>query len=360
MPNPLPIAVGGTIAIDEVKTPEDHASNLLGGSAAYAALAASYFTDPVHLVGIVGADYPEPHLEMLARHGITLDGVERSPGASFSWSGEYHDNMNQRTTHRVAVNVLEEWKVKLPPAAASVPLVVLANMSPDNQLEMLEQMDCGTRNAERGTEELEHGVSGVGEPRATDSALNHPDAPPQDLISALRAPCSAFVIADTMDLWIGIAKERLCEVMKRVNLFVLNDSEASELAGTPNLLEAGDRLLAMGPEHLVIKLGEYGAMLFSASANGDSAPELFRCAAVPLRRVVDPTGAGDSFLGALAGYLAGLGNLDFSFENLRQAVVRGSVLASFTCEDFSTRKLENLDSTTIEARLEAFRRLTAW
>lgn len=310
MPEALPISVGGTIAIDEVKTPEDHASDLLGGSAAYAALAASYFTEPVHLVGIVGADYPEPHLEMLARHGVTLDGVERSAGASFSWSGEYHDNMNQRTTHRVAVNVLEEWHVKLPPAAAAAPLVVLANMSPDNQLEMLDA--CGA---------------------------------------------SPFVIADTMDLWIEIANERLREVMKRVDLFVLNDSEARDLAGTPNLLEAGEILLGMGPSQLVIKLGEYGAMLYSA---GDSGPELFRCAAFPLRRVVDPTGAGDSFLGALAGYLAGTGSPEFTFENLRQAVVRGSVLASFTCEDFSTRRLENLDKSTIEGRLEGFRRLTSW
>jgi sugar/nucleoside kinase (ribokinase family) len=310
MPNSLPIAVGGTIAIDEVRTPEDHASDLLGGSAAYAALAASYFTEPVHLVGIVGADYPEPHLGMLARHGVILDGVERSPGASFSWSGEYHDNMNQRTTHRVAVNVLEEWHVKLPPEAASVPLVVLANMSPDNQLEMLDA--CGA---------------------------------------------SPFVIADTMDLWIEIANERLREVMERVDLFVLNDSEARDLAGTPNLIEAAGILLGMGPSQLVIKLGEYGAMLYST---GDSGPESFRCAAFPLRWVVDPTGAGDSFLGALAGYLAGTGSLDFSFESLRQAVVRGTVMASFTCEDFSTRKLENLDKSTIEGRLEAFRRLTSW
>ena len=187
-----------------------------------------------------------------------------------------------------------------------------------------------------------------------------------------------------MDLWIGIANERLREVMQRVDLFVLNDSEARELAATPNLLEAAERLLAMGPAHLVIKLGEYGAMLFSRSADvpsasGDAPPtqpasssaqsairnpqpaiHSFRCAAFPLRRVVDPTGAGDSFLGALAGYLAGLGIPCFSFENLRQAVARGSVLASFTCEDFSTRRLQDLAPQTIQSRLEAFQTLTRW
>ncbi|MCH2065504.1 MAG: carbohydrate kinase, partial [Roseibacillus sp.] len=145
MSRALPLLVGGSIAIDNVKTPTDEATNLLGGSASYASLAASYFTDPVHLVGVIGSDYPPEHLAMLERHGVTLKGVDRSDGASFTWSGEYHQNMNDRTTRNVAVNVLESWRVNLPEELAGSPVVVLANMAPVNQLEMLDQCDAEER-----------------------------------------------------------------------------------------------------------------------------------------------------------------------------------------------------------------------
>jgi len=318
MPEPLPVIVGGTIAIDNVKTPHAEAVDLLGGSAAYAALAASYFTGPVHLVGIIGHDYPQRHLDMLESHGVTLDGVERSAGASFTWSGEYFENMNDRTTHRVGLNVLESWEVSVPAAIRETPVVVLANMSPDNQLQML-------------------------------------------------AGCTAkrrFVVADTMDLWIEIANERLHEVLTKLDLFVINEGEAREFTATSNLVRAGELLLEKGPRNVVIKLGEFGAMLFSRisgaePADGAEAP-FFRCCAFPLREVKDPTGAGDSFLGALAGQLASLGNIDFTFNDLRDAVVRGSVVASFTCEEFSTRSLENLSPERISQRMDAFRRMTSW
>lgn len=318
MSNPLPIVVGGTIAIDNVKTPFADETNLLGGSAAYAALAASFSGVPVHLVGIVGKDFPAPHLEMLESRGISLDGVERSTGDSFTWSGEYFNNMNQRTTHRVGLNVLESWQVKVPAGAASSAFVVLANMSPDNQLEMLAQCQAADR----------------------------------------------FVIADTMDLWIEIANERLHDVLKQLDLFVINDSEAREFTRTSNLLQAGRQLLAKGPRHVVIKLGEYGAMLFSAnSSNPQSAitdPQFFRSHAYPIEELADPTGAGDSFLGALAGYLAAKGSTQPDFATLRQAVVHGSVVASFTCESFSTRRLESLDSSGLQTRLDHFRAVTVW
>jgi sugar/nucleoside kinase (ribokinase family) len=318
MPAPLPVIVGGTIAIDNVKTPHAEALDLLGGSAAYAALAASYFTRPVHLVGIIGHDYPQQHLDMLERHGVTLTGVERSSGASFTWSGEYHANMNDRTTHRVGLNVLEDWQVRVPAELGDTPVVVLANMSPDNQLQMLD----GCRAARR------------------------------------------FVVADTMDLWIEIANERLHEVLKKLDLFVINEGEAREFTATSNLVRAGELLLEKGPRHVVIKLGEFGAMLFSRGLPAAGAPAgeapFFRCCAFPLREVKDPTGAGDSFLGALAGQLASLGHLDFSFNDLRDAVVRGSVVASFTCEEFSTRSLENLAPAAIQQRMDTFRRMTAW
>jgi sugar/nucleoside kinase (ribokinase family) len=322
----LPIVVGGTIAIDNVKTPVADEVNLLGGSASYAALAASFYHRPVHLVGIVGKDFPPQHLAMLESRGISLEGVERSDSDSFTWSGEYFNNMNERTTHRVGLNVLENWQVKVPASIASSAFVVLANMSPDNQLEMLAQ--C------RGQDNPQ-------------SAIENPQS------------SGRFVIADTMDLWIEIANERLHDVLKQIDLFVINDSEAREFTRTPNLLQAGRMMLEKGPKHVVIKLGEYGAMLFSRSADA-ATPHFFRSHAYPLEEVVDPTGAGDSFLGALAGYLAAKGSITPDFATLRDAVVHGSVLASFTCEAFSTRRLDALDGEGLKQRMEEFRSVTAW
>lgn len=311
MPTSLPIVVGGTIAIDNVKTPLADETNLLGGSAAYAALASSFYVDQVHLVGIVGKDFPARHLEMLESRGISLDAIERSNGDSFTWSGEYFNNMNERTTHRVGLNVLESWEVKVSGPAASAPFVVLANMSPDNQLQMLEQCQAADR----------------------------------------------FVIADTMDLWIEIANERLHDVLKKIDLFVINDSEAREFTGTQNLLEAGRILLSKGPRNVVIKLGEYGSMFFSAAGESQ---QFFRAHAYPIEELADPTGAGDTFLGALAGFLAAKGSTKPSFETLREAIIHGSVVASFTCEAFSTRRLEELDQKGVQHRLDHFRSVTTW
>jgi sugar/nucleoside kinase (ribokinase family) len=311
MPDSLPVLVGGSIAIDNVKTPTAQETNLLGGSASYASLAASYFTDPVHLAGIIGSDFPPEHLEMLERHGVTLDGVERSDGASFTWSGEYHENMNDRTTHNVAVNVLENWRVSLSASLAAVPVVVLANKAPENQLEFLEQCSAANR----------------------------------------------FVLADTMDLWIGISRDALERVMKKIDLLVINETEAREYAATTNLVDAGAILRAKGPRYVVIKLGEFGAVLFGPPEENHG---LFRCGAFPLREVVDPTGAGDTFLGAMAGYLASLGTTDYSFHQLRDAVIRGTVMASFTCEAFSTRQIEELAEADLLNRLEIFREMSCW
>ena len=315
MSAPLPVIIGGTIAIDHVKTPSAEASNLLGGSASYASIAAAYYTSPVHLVGIIGKDFPAEHVALFDGKGITLEGVERSAGDSFSWSGEYHENMNDRTTRQVDINVLENWSVKVPAAIASSPIVVLANMSPENQLQMLD------------------GCSVSGKP--------------------------AFVVADTMDLWISIANEKLHEVLKRIDLLVINESEARDFAGTSNLIVAGSRLMEKGPSNIVIKLGEFGAILFSKNA-ATGTPDLFRCAAIPLSEVADPTGAGDSFLGALAGHLASTGRTEFSFNDIRQAVVQGSVVASFTCEAFSTRRLQELTRSEIDGRIEFLKSITHW
>ena len=314
MTTPNPVTIGGTIAIDHVKTPEAEAANLLGGSAAYAALAASFYSRPVSLVGIIGNDFPKEHLDMLENRGVCLTGVERSENESFTWSGEYHANMNERTTHRVGLNVLENWQVKVHETAAAAPIVVLANMSPDNQLEMLAQ--CGIGNgSDKG---------------------------------------ARFVVADTMDLWINIANERLHEVLPHLDLFVLNEGEARDLAGSSNLVRAGRQLLEKGPRNVVIKLGEFGAMLFSEEG------DVFRSTAWPLESVADPTGAGDTFLGAMAGFLAAQGGPPYGSAVLRQAVVQGSVLASFTCEAFSTRRLEELTLGDVQKRVHEFRQATHW
>ncbi len=336
MPTPHPILIGGTIAIDHVKTPDAEAANLLGGSAAYAALAASFFCRPVDLIGIIGRDFPNKHLDMLDNHGVSLAGVERSENESFTWSGEYHANMNERTTHRVGLNVLENWQVKVPAAAAAAPVVVLANMSPDNQMEML-------------------GQCGIGVNSNLKSQISNPKP---------QTP-SRFVIADTMDLWINIANPRLHEVLPNLDLFVLNEGEARDLAGSSNLVRAGQILLEKGPRNVVIKLGEFGAMLFSNRVRADgpsvpSSPEIFRCSAWPLETVADPTGAGDTFLGAMAGYLAAQGPPPYTTDALRKAVVQGSILASFTCEAFSTRRLESLTAEDLAERVRLFRQATDW
>lgn len=295
----MSVIIAGTVALDNVKTPQDSQENLLGGSAAYAALAASIFCQPVHLVGIIGHDFPQTHLNLLGSKGISLEGLERSSGESFTWSGEYHEDMNSRTTHKVAVNVLEHWQPRLTAAAAEAKIAVLANMSPDNQLQTLEQ--C------RGAD---------------------------------------FVTADTMDLWISIANERLHEVLKKIDLLVINDGEAKEFARTTNLVEAGRRLQAKGPRFVIVKRGEHGSFLF-----GEKPEDFFACSAYPLDSVFDPTGAGDSFLGGLSGWLAAQGKTRPSFDDLKSAVVHGSVTASFTCEAFSTHKLQTVTQADIANRL---------
>ncbi len=321
MPATTPVLVGGSIAIDNIKTPTAEGKNLLGGSASYTSIAASYFTSPVHLVGIIGKDFPQEHLDHFAGKSISTEGLERSEGDTFSWSGEYHENMNDRDTLEVAINVLEDWEPKVPAEMASAPVVVLANMHPLNQLQMISQL-----TAEK-----------------------------------------SFIAADTMDLWITIANDDLHEVLKKIDLLVINESEARDFCKTSNLIKAGQRLLEKGPPNVVIKLGEFGAILFSKDTNGENPSladlpgiSLFRCAAFPLAEVADPTGAGDSFLGALAGHLASTGKSAFAFDDIRRAVVYGSVVASFTCEAFSTNRLAAITRDDIEARLELLESLTHW
>lgn len=296
----MDVVVVGTIALDSVKTPEAQRDNQLGGSAAYAALSASYFS-PVHLVSIVGKDFPQDYLQLFQSRGIDTASVQVVDGGTFRWSGEYFDDMNTRETLSVAVNVLDRFQPRLSPAARAARLALLANCSPDNQLATLQQIER-----------------------------------------------PAFVVSDSMDLWINIARERLVEVLRKTDLFVINDSEARLFMDTRNTITAGHRLLELGPRHVVVKKGEHGALLFGRGGR------FFSAGAYPLHEIQDPTGAGDSFAGGIAGFLAGLGREEFEFSDLARAVVYGTVMASYNCESFSTERLQSLTREEIEARYAEF------
>lgn len=297
----MSVLVSGSIAIDHVKTQKASQENLLGGSASYAAIAASFFS-PAGIVGVVGHDFPEEHLDLLKSYKINLDGIEFSEGETFRWTGEYMEDMNDRETLEVALNVLESWKPAVAESQKAAKINLLANAHPLNQHEVIDQ---------------------VGD-------------------------TSSFTIADTMDLWIQISRDELERLLKRVDLLVLNDSEAKLMLDTSNVVAAGKALREMGPKYVIVKKGEHGAMLFGEN-------DFFTCPAFPLHEVFDPTGAGDTFIGGFAGYLASLGKESFTFSDLTSAIARGTILASFTCESFSTHALQSLTQDSFEERLKTFR-----
>ena len=296
----MPVLVVGSIGLDTVKTPIEEHADLLGGSASYAAVSASYFTG-VNLVGIVGDDFPKTHVDYFQSRGIDLAGMQIAPGKTFRWSGEYHWDMNTRTTRSTDLNVFEHFTPTLPPAYVETPYVLLANIAPALQIHVLDQM---------------------------------------------RRP--KLVIADTMNLWIEIAKSDLLALLKRVDMLILNDSEARELTGETSLIKAGSSIRRLGPKYVAIKKGEHGCLLF-----GDNL--FFSCGAYPLEDIHDPTGAGDTFAGGLAGYLASRNDSEITFEKLRKAVVYGSVLASYNVEAFSLERMRTLSLHEIEERYQMFK-----
>ena len=296
----MSVLVVGSIALDTVKTPVEEHTDLLGGSASYAAVGASFFTG-VNLVGVVGDDFPKEHVEYFGTRKIDLAGLQTLPGKTFRWSGEYHWDLNTRETRSVELNVFEHFTPTLPKAYADTPFVLLANIAPSLQSHVLDQM---------------------ARPR--------------------------FVIADTMDLWINIAKPDLLALLKRVDMLILNDGEARQLTGETSLIKAGARIREHGPKFIAIKKGEHGCLLFGEN-------EFFSCGAYPLEDIHDPTGAGDTFAGGLAGYLASLDHGAVTFEHLRKAVVYGSVLASFNVEAFSLERLRGLSYGDIEERYRMFK-----
>jgi sugar/nucleoside kinase (ribokinase family) len=296
----MSVLVVGSIALDTVKTPVEEHADLLGGSASYAAVGASFFTG-VNLVGVVGEDFPKPHVEYFGTRKIDLEGLQTVPGKTFRWSGEYHWDLNTRTTRSVELNVFEHFTPTLPKTYVNTPFVLLANIAPSLQSHVLDQME---------------------RPR--------------------------FVIADTMDLWINIAKDDLLALLKRVDMLILNDSEARELTKETSLIKAGNRIRALGPKYIAIKKGEHGCLLFGPDV-------FFSCGAYPLEDIHDPTGAGDTFAGGLAGYLASFDHGEITFDQLRKAVVYGSVLASYNVEAFSLERLRKLTYQDIEDRYRMFK-----
>ncbi|MFA7233938.1 MAG: PfkB family carbohydrate kinase [Terrimicrobiaceae bacterium] len=298
----MSVLIVGSIALDDIKTPVEEHANLLGGSASYGAVAAAFFS-PVNLVGIVGEDFPKEHVDLLRSRRIDLEGLQIVPGKTFRWSGEYMWDMNTRETRSVELNVFEHFTPTLPENYRSTPFVLLANIAPDLQHHVLDQ---------------------VVNPR--------------------------FVIADTMDLWIYIAKDSLIRLLGRVDMLVLNDSEARQLTKQTNLVKAAKAILALGPKYVAIKKGEHGCLLFGESG------EFFSCPAYPLEDIHDPTGAGDTFAGGLAGVLvreSASGPVDFG--SLRRAVVFGTVLASFNVEAFSLERLKTVDAAQIGDRSRVLR-----
>jgi len=295
----MPVLIVGSIALDTVKTPVEEHADLLGGSASYAALSASFFS-PVRLVGIVGSDFPASEFGFWEKRKIDTEGVQRVDGKTFRWSGEYAWDLNTRETRSVALNVFEHFKPTLPESYRQSDFVLLANIAPALQAHVLDQMQ---------------------RPR--------------------------FVIADTMDLWIETTRPDLDALLPRVDLLILNDSEARELTKETSLIKAGRRIRGFGPNYVAIKKGEHGALLFGED-------DFFSCGAYPLEDVHDPTGAGDSFAGGIAGYLAGAVK-EVHFADIRKAMIYGSVLASFCVEAFSLDRLRCLTTKEIDERYETFK-----
>lgn len=295
------LLVVGSVALDTVKTPFGEVTEVLGGSATYFSTAASYFTS-VDLIAVVGQDFPDQHVNFLKGRGIDLTGLERRPGSTFRWKGEYSHQLNEAHTLDTRLNVFETFRPKIPDQYRSPEVLFLGNIDPELQ---------------------------------------------QDVLHQVKRP--ALVACDTMNFWINGKQDALWKVLAAIDVLIINDGEARALGGDPNLVKVARKILSRGPQYLIVKRGEYGVLLFT----GD---HIFGAPAYPLEEVRDPTGAGDTFAGGFLGHLAATG--DRSLAAMRQAIIFGSVMASFTVEAFSLDRLKNLDYKEIEERFRSFKRLT--
>jgi sugar/nucleoside kinase (ribokinase family) len=294
----------GTVAFDAIETPFGKTDKILGGSGTFVGLAASQFGVETGVVSVVGGDFPASYLEMMNAKGINTDGVEIiKEGKTFFWSGKYHNDMNSRDTLVTELNVLENFQPVVPENFKDSDIVMLGNLHPLVQSSVLEQMNERPK----------------------------------------------LVVLDTMNFWMDIALSDLHDVLKKVDVITINDEEARQLSGEYSLVNAAKKIHKMGPKYVVIKKGEHGALLFNEG-------NMFYAPALPLAEVFDPTGAGDTFAGGFCGYLAKTG--DISFENMKNAIIYGSNLASFCVEKFGTERMQELTTDEVKRRLQAFKDLT--
>jgi len=295
----------GTVAFDAIETPFGKREKVVGGAATYIALAASYFVESSSLVSVIGDDFSQDMIQEFKNRGVALEGLQIKEGEkSFFWSGKYHFDMNTRDTLVTDLNVLADFQPKIPKSYQGSKFVMLGNLAPAVQKSVIDQMD-----------------------------------PKPDLI-----------VLDTMNFWMDIALDELKEVISMCDVLTINDEEARQLSDEYSLVVAARKILAMGPKYLIIKKGEHGALLFDEN-------ETFFAPALPLEKVVDPTGAGDTFAGGFIGHIAKTG--DTSFENMKSAIIAGSAMASFTCEKFGPERLLELTPDEINRRIGEFHKLVS-
>ncbi|MEW5676682.1 PfkB family carbohydrate kinase [Flavobacterium enshiense] len=298
------LLIVGTVAFDAIETPFGKTDKILGGAATYIGLSASHFNLKSAIVSVVGDDFPQEHIDLLKNKNIDLSGLEVVQGGkTFFWSGRYHNDLNSRDTLDTQLNVLADFQPKVPTAYKDADVVMLGNLHPLVQSSVLDQMEVKPK----------------------------------------------LVVLDTMNFWMDCALPELLEVIKRVDVITINDEEARQLSGEYSLVKAAAKIHTMGPKYVVIKKGEHGALLFNEK-------NVFFAPALPLEEVFDPTGAGDTFAGGFAGFIAQSENV--SFDNMKNAIIYGSNLASFCVEKFGTERMENLKKEEVSARLQQFRALT--
>ncbi len=300
------LLIVGTVAFDAIETPFGKTDKILGGAATYIGLSASHFNLESAIVSVVGDDFPQEYLDLLTNRNIDISGLDVVPGGkTFFWSGRYHNDLNSRDTLETQLNVLADFQPKVPENFKSADVVMLGNLHPLVQSSVLDQMETQPK----------------------------------------------LVVLDTMNFWMDCALPELLEVIKRVDVITINDEEARQLSGEYSLVKAAAIIQNMGPKYVVIKKGEHGALLFEGK-------EVFFAPALPLEEVFDPTGAGDTFAGGFAGYITQSGNV--SFENLKNAIVYGSNLASFCVEKFGTERMVSLEKHEVVSRLLEFKTLTQY
>jgi len=296
----MSLLVIGTVAFDAIETPFGKTDKIVGGAATYASLAASYFYDKIKIVAVVGDDFPESEIKDLNKHHIDTEGLQIKKGEkSFFWAGKYHNDMNSRDTLVTDLNVLADFDPIIPDSYQDCDYLMLGNLTPQVQQTVIKRLK------------------------------NRPK----------------LIVLDTMNFWMDIALNDLLDTLKMIDVLTINDAEARQLSGEYSLVKAARKILTMGPKYLIIKKGEHGALLFHED-------KIFAAPALPLAEVFDPTGAGDTFAGGFIGYIAKVGTVNFN--NLKNAIIFGSALASFCVEKFGTEKIRNLTQYEISARVQEF------